>query len=54
MKILSWNCQGLGTPQTVRVLSDLVKVHRPEFLFLSETIFFSNKIEELRVMLGFA
>lgn len=33
---------------------DLVKVHKPEFLFLSETISYANKIEELRIKLGFA
>ncbi|XP_074339551.1 uncharacterized protein LOC141677486 isoform X1 [Apium graveolens] len=54
MKILSWNCRGLGSPRTVRVLGDLVRVHKPDFLFLCETIAFSNKVEEMRIKLGFA
>lgn len=54
MNLLSWNCRGLGSPRTVRVLSDLIKVHKPDFLFLSETISFANKIEELRVKYNFA
>lgn len=54
MNILSWNCRGLGTLRTVRVLGDLIKAHNSNFLFLSETISFANKIEELRIKLGFA
>ncbi|XP_074347397.1 uncharacterized protein LOC141686251 [Apium graveolens] len=54
MNILSWNCQGLGNPQTVRVLSDLLKSRKPDLLFLSETISYTNKIEELRVKFGFS
>lgn len=53
MNLLSWNCRGLGQPRTVRALNDLVKSHRPDFLFLSETISYSNKVEELRIKLGF-
>ncbi|KAL0414029.1 UNVERIFIED_CONTAM: hypothetical protein Sradi_1604600 [Sesamum radiatum] len=37
MKILSWNCQGLGSPWTVRNLVELVKLHNPGLVFLSET-----------------
>lgn len=54
MNILSWNCRGLGSSRTVRVLGDLIKVHKPDFLFLSETIFFTKKIKELRIKHGFA
>lgn len=54
MKILSWNCRGLGSPRIVRVLGDLVRVHKPDFLFLCETIAFSNKVEEMCIKLGFA
>lgn len=53
MSCLSWNCRGLGKPRTVRVLGDLVRDHRRNFIFLIETIFFANKIEELRVKFGF-
>lgn len=48
-----WNCRGLGIPRTVRALSDLLRDHKPIFLFLIETISYSNKIEELRVKFGF-
>lgn len=34
MIYLSWNCWGLGNSRTVRILGDLVKSRKPEFLFL--------------------
>lgn len=42
MNILSWNCQGLGTPLTVRELRALMAQFRPSLVFLMET---KNKIE---------
>lgn len=53
MNCVSWNCRGLGQPRTIRALSDLVRDHRPEILFLSETISVGRRIEELRVKLGY-
>jgi exonuclease III len=37
MKILSWNCRGLGKPSAVRDLRQLIKTHQPDLIFLSET-----------------
>ena len=37
MKILSWNCQGLGNPWTGRSLRKLVKEQAPIVCFLMET-----------------
>ena len=37
MKLLSWNCQGLGNPWTVRNLHKLVKDKAPTVCFLMET-----------------
>ncbi|XP_074347003.1 uncharacterized protein LOC141685822 [Apium graveolens] len=54
MNVLSWNCRGLGSPRTVRVLSDLIKSRKPDVLFLSETISTADKIEHLRVKFGFS
>lgn len=54
MILLSWNCRGLGTPRTVRVLKEMIKSHRPTFLFLSETLVEGNKIEVLSSKLGFS
>ena len=37
MKILSWNCQGLGNPWTVQNLCKIVKEQGPSICFLMET-----------------
>lgn len=53
MNLLSWNCRGLGNPRSVRILRDLVKSQKPDFLFLSETLVENNVIEDLSVKFGF-
>ena len=37
MKILSWNCRGLGNPRTIQSLGLLTKAKGPEVVFLMET-----------------
>jgi exonuclease III len=37
MKILSWNCRGLGNPTAVRALKKLLHNTCPDVVFLSET-----------------
>ena len=37
MKILSWNCRGLGSHWTISYLRETWHKHKPDFLFLSET-----------------
>ena len=37
MKILSWNCRGIGSHWTISYLREIWHQHKPEFLFLSET-----------------
>lgn len=37
MKVLSWNCQGLGNPLTVRALKGLISDLKPDVIFLMET-----------------
>ena len=37
MKILSWNCRGMGSNYTISYLRDIWHKHKPAFLFLSET-----------------
>ena len=53
MRILSWNCWGLGNPWTVRDLCRLVKEKKPKMVFLMETILPSHRLEKIRVNLGF-
>ncbi|XP_019185992.1 PREDICTED: uncharacterized protein LOC109180738 [Ipomoea nil] len=53
MNILSWNCRGLGGTRTVRELLGVSSKERPFFVFLTETKAKADKIEEVRVKLGF-
>lgn len=46
---LIWSCQGLGNPRIVRILNDLLRYYKLDFLFLIETILLYNKIEKLRI-----
>ncbi|KAL0848127.1 hypothetical protein Bca101_021374 [Brassica carinata] len=53
MRILSWNCQGLGNTPTVRQLQEIHRVYSPDIIFLSET---KNKrwyLEDVMMNLGF-
>uniref|UniRef100_A0A803PYN7 Reverse transcriptase domain-containing protein n=1 Tax=Cannabis sativa TaxID=3483 RepID=A0A803PYN7_CANSA len=43
MKILSWNCRGLGNSTTVQQLTALVRQHNPEMVILSEVRLLNNK-----------
>ncbi|XP_050238444.1 uncharacterized protein LOC126687935 [Mercurialis annua] len=53
MSILSWNCRGLGNPRTVRVLMDLVQVHKPVLVFLMETMINEAKVYKVCQKIGF-
>ncbi|KAK2365796.1 hypothetical protein QL285_079253 [Trifolium repens] len=53
MIVLSWNCQGLGSPGAVLNLRDLARDHKPDVIFLFETLTIARRIEEIRVKLGF-
>ncbi len=50
---MSWNCWGLGNPSVVPTLRDLARKYHLDVLFLFETLFHANRIEEIRVQLGF-
>ncbi|CAN0876959.1 hypothetical protein LINGRAHAP2_LOCUS11593 [Linum grandiflorum] len=53
MIVLAWNCRGLGNTRAVRVLGELIKAHRPDVVFLSETLVSNQKMEEVRVKIKF-
>ena len=36
MKIIAWNCRGLGLDPTVGELRELIRSYNPEVVFLSE------------------
>ncbi|XP_042980093.1 uncharacterized protein LOC122310274 [Carya illinoinensis] len=52
MKILCWNCRGLGNPRTVQDLSLMVKEKQPILVFVCETKIRSCKIVGLQRRLG--
>lgn len=37
MRVMSWNCRGLGSPSTVPQLKESLRLFRPELIFLCET-----------------
>ena len=37
MRYISWNCRGLGSPQKVESMRDLVRINKPEILLAQET-----------------
>ncbi|KAL0370779.1 UNVERIFIED_CONTAM: hypothetical protein Sangu_0396000 [Sesamum angustifolium] len=54
---LSWNCQGLGGPWTIRHLRELVRRHNPPLVFLIETKCHNRKMDDIKknlAMLGFS
>lgn len=53
MSILSWNCRGLGNPGTIHVLMDLIHSKKPAIVFLMETLVNMNKLESIKIKLGF-
>ncbi|XP_060967984.1 uncharacterized protein LOC133035777 [Cannabis sativa] len=53
MSFMSWNAQGLGGPRAFNRLSQLVKNHRPNVLFLMETRLKALFVDKFRQTLGF-
>ena len=53
MKIMSWNCQGLGNQRAVDVLSHLVREKVPKILFLMETKQSISKMKQIQAGLPY-
>ena len=53
MKTLSWNCRGLGSLRNLRFLKEIVLQKRPNFLFLCEILCNKQRMERVRIALGF-
>jgi hypothetical protein len=54
MRCIWWNCRGLGNPETVRELHDLVRLEAPAVVFLSETKITAERVRGMTRLLGFA
>ena len=52
MKLIAWNCRGLGTSLTIHSLLDLQKGEDLDILFLSETKMNEKRTEGLKWKLG--
>ncbi|MBA0567282.1 hypothetical protein Golob_012028 [Gossypium lobatum] len=50
MKILCWNCRGVGNPMTVHELKQLLVANDPDIVFLCETRVQSNKMSRIRCL----
>ena len=52
MKIISWNCRGLGNGPTVRSLLEMGRAEDPDILFLCETSMTEKELDRFRWLLG--
>uniref|UniRef100_A0A453JWN8 Endonuclease/exonuclease/phosphatase domain-containing protein n=1 Tax=Aegilops tauschii subsp. strangulata TaxID=200361 RepID=A0A453JWN8_AEGTS len=52
MKLVSWNCQGLGNGPAVQSLLDIGRVEEPDVLFISETRMTHQELDRFRWSLG--
>lgn len=48
MKLLSWNCQGLGSPLTIQALRVLMTQEKPNSISLMETKNQEQLVQRLR------
>ncbi|KAK2376763.1 hypothetical protein QL285_077521 [Trifolium repens] len=53
MKIISWNCRGLGNPSAVRALLRLIRIENPQVVFLMETRLKEDEMERIKFKCGF-
>ncbi|KAL0361355.1 UNVERIFIED_CONTAM: hypothetical protein Sradi_3820000 [Sesamum radiatum] len=53
MKILAWNCQGMGPPWTVRTLTETMRLHRPGLVFISETKCKARRCDRIKESLNY-
>ena len=52
MKVVAWNCRGLGNQPAVQGLLDMQKAEDPDILFLSETKLDRNRMQRFKGMLN--
>lgn len=52
MKLVIWNCRGLGNPPAVHGLLDIQRSEDPDILFVSETKLTAKRMERFKWILG--
>ena len=52
MSIISWNCQGLGTPWVVQALKKAIRKEDPSLVFLMETKLIGSEMKKLQEEVG--
>ena len=52
-RLLFWNCRGLGSPEVVRSLTDLVRQNSPYIIFLCETDIWESEMRKIQRRLNF-
>ena len=53
MRILAWNCRGIGRVSKIRALKELIRESNPDLVFLSETKVKSLRINRIKTHLNF-
>ncbi|XP_058758387.1 uncharacterized protein LOC131631620 [Vicia villosa] len=53
MKVLSWNCRGLGSPRAVRALLRLTRLENPDVLFIMESRLKQEEAQSIKYRCGF-
>lgn len=51
MIILSYNCRGLGNLWVVPILHELIRTHKPDIIFLFETLVHAQRLVEIYVQI---
>ena len=54
IRVISWNCQGLGNPWSARALHDMVRRWNPKVVFLIETKAKNRRMERIKNRIGLA
>lgn len=50
---ICWNCRGIGAASRVKELKDLILIHKPQLVFLSETKTKANKLQAIKRRMNF-
>lgn len=53
MRLLHWNCQGLGNPLTIPHIKDIMRSHNPDIMLLVETKNVNSVVQNLAKDLGY-